>query len=123
MKLHPHSVASLAVTGVSATSLSVAQVEHHTSIAVHGSIGVQAWSKSNLTDIDESDIDAWVAARPELVVIGCGSKHSFLNPRLAVRLSNSGIGLECMSTPAAARTYNVLLDEGRDVLGAFLITP
>ena len=32
-----------------------------------------------------------------------------------------GIGLECMDTAAACRTYNILASEGRKVLAALLI--
>ena len=36
-------------------------------------------------------------------------------------MAERGIGLEIMDTPAACRTYNVLLHEGRSVVAALFI--
>ena len=121
MKLHAGSVAALAVTNISAHSLSIAQTPYAQSIQVGQGIGVQLWEVSNIGSMSEADIARWVALKPELVILGTGTKHQFLNPKLAVQLVRSGVGIECMTTAAAARTYNVLLEEGRNVLGAFVI--
>ena len=121
MKLHANQAAELAVTSITPTSLTITQTVFTTSVQVGQSAGAAPWAAKGLDDISEADIAHWAAQKPELVVLGSGSKHSFLAPKLAVLLSRSGVGLECMSTGAAARTYNVLLEEGRDVIGAFII--
>ena len=125
MKLHPHTAAELAITRVNLDrapkSIAVAQQEYAHSLCLHGSFGAQLWTVIEFDAISEADVLAWAAAKPELVVLGTGEKHRFLSPKLAVKLAQAGVGLECMNTAAAARTYNVLLDEGRDVLGAFLL--
>lgn len=36
-------------------------------------------------------------------------------------LSSAHIGFECMDSRAAARTYNILMTEGRDVSAAMLL--
>ena len=120
MKLHPHATANLAITAIADKTLSIDQIVHDGSVIVHAKIGVAAWAVKQLTDITDSDVERWILTKPELVVLGAGTKHGFLAPALAVKLVRAGVGLECMATPAAARTYNVLLDEGRDVLGAFI---
>ncbi|MFN3606674.1 MAG: MTH938/NDUFAF3 family protein, partial [Cypionkella sp.] len=43
-----------------------------------------------------------------------------LPPAFIAALDQAGIGVEPMNTPAAARTYNVLLGEGRRVAAALL---
>jgi uncharacterized protein len=121
MKLHPNPVADLGVTQITAQSLTVAQTVFTASVQVGQIEGAQPWSARAIVDITEADIAHWAAQKPELVVLGSGSKHRFLAPKLAVSLARSGVGLECMSTGAAARTYNVLLEEGRNVIGAFII--
>jgi uncharacterized protein len=45
----------------------------------------------------------------------------FPHPRLTRALTEAGIGLEVMDTPAACRTYNILAAEGRRVAAAILI--
>jgi uncharacterized protein len=121
MKLHANQNAELGVTQITATSLTISNTVFSTSVRVGQRMGAQAWAAKALADINETDIAHWAAQKPELVVFGSGKTHRFLPPKLAVLLSQSGVGLECMSTGAAARTYNVLLEEGRDVLGAFIL--
>ncbi|MBU3735478.1 MAG: hypothetical protein FGM62_00730, partial [Methylobacterium sp.] len=58
---------------------------------------------------------------PELVLLGTGLRHCFAHPRLSRALSEAGIGLECMDTAAACRTYNILMSEGRHVAAALII--
>jgi uncharacterized protein len=121
MKLHANQAAELAVTSITPTSLTITQTVYTTSVQVGRTEGAKPWSVAGLDAISETDIAHWAAQKPELVILGSGSKHRFLTPKLAVLLSRSGVGLECMSTGAAARTYNVLLEEGRDVVGAFIV--
>lgn len=57
---------------------------------------------------------------PQLMLLGTGTQ--LVRPATAVRLAfrERTIGLEPMDTGAAARTYNVLLAEGRRVAAALI---
>lgn len=57
---------------------------------------------------------------PEVVLIGTGMRQHLLPIHLTKTLLTLGIGVECMSTEAAARTYNILMSEGRRVVVALL---
>ena len=57
---------------------------------------------------------------PELLLIGTGLKQHFLPSAVTQPLLSIGIGVEVMSTQAAARTYNILMAEGRRVIVALL---
>jgi uncharacterized protein len=83
--------------------------------------GWQAWPPANFEAIDEAALDALVAQDPELVLLGTGTRQRFLAPRLQARLLSAGIGIECMDNGAAARTFNLLADEGRRVLAAIVL--
>lgn len=71
-------------------------------------------------DAAESDIPAFTGERPEVLLVGTGTKQVLLSHRLLQPLLKIGIGVECMSTSAAARTYNILMSEGRQVIAALL---
>ncbi|WP_432784895.1 hypothetical protein AAEX37_01825 [Oligella sp. MSHR50489EDL] len=58
---------------------------------------------------------------PEIVIIGTGQKQRFLPHEVLQPLLAEGIGVECMDTRAAARTYNVLMNENRIVVAALLL--
>ncbi|MFI4956717.1 MAG: Mth938-like domain-containing protein [Gammaproteobacteria bacterium] len=52
---------------------------------------------------------------PDLILLGTGAKSSPLPHALLALCWEKRIGLEVMTTPAAARTYNLLANEGRRV--------
>lgn len=51
----------------------------------------------------------------DVIFIGTGAEIAHLPADLRTRLEEAGAGVEAMASPAAARTYNVLLSEGRRV--------
>ncbi|NYT59084.1 hypothetical protein H0A65_09135 [Alcaligenaceae bacterium] len=60
------------------------------------------------------------ADAPEVVLIGTGLTQHLLPNHITQALLGVGIGVEAMSTQAAARTYNILMSEGRRVVVALL---
>lgn len=58
---------------------------------------------------------------PEVIIIGTGKRHAFISPAILAPLLQARIGIEMMDSKAAARTYNVLMSEGRKVVAALLI--
>lgn len=57
---------------------------------------------------------------PQILLIGTGARQHFLAATLIQPLHRLGIGVEVMDTQAAARTYNILMNEGRRVVAALL---
>ena len=53
---------------------------------------------------------------PPLFILGVGGAPMDQMNGLSVALRDHGIALEVMSTPAACRTWNVLMSEGRDAV-------
>ncbi len=56
----------------------------------------------------------------DVVLVGTGAEMARLPRALVQLLENAGLGVEAMASPAACRTYNVLLAEGRRVALAAL---
>ena len=56
----------------------------------------------------------------EVVLIGTGAKQVMLPASVSIALLQLGIGVEAMTTQAAARTYNILMSEGRRVVAALI---
>ena len=56
----------------------------------------------------------------EIVLIGTGRTQSFPAAEVYRACTGRGVGLEVMSTPAACRTYNILLGEGRRIAACLL---
>ncbi len=80
------------------------------------------WSANDFNALSEADFAALAELAPEVVLLGTGDTHRFINPKLTVALTEKGITTECMTTDAACRTYNILMSEGRHVAAALLLT-
>ena len=69
-----------------------------------------------------TDLDPLLALSEEIDVlfVGTGSVITHLPTAMRTALEVAGIGVEAMDSPTAARTYNVLLSEGRRIAAALL---
>ncbi len=92
-----------------------------TSIVISASELIHPWSPNSITEINHSHIDSLISMSPEIILFGSGSKMEFIDPKLLISIQQQGIGVECMDTKAACRTFNILLSENRHALAALLI--
>ena len=72
-------------------------------------------------DLDAAAIDRVLALRPEVVLLGSGARTVFPAQAVLGAFLERGIGLETMDNAAAARTFNVLIGEGRKAVALFLL--
>ena len=56
----------------------------------------------------------------DVLFLGTGAEIAYIPTELRAVLEEAGLGLEVMNSPAACRTYNVLLSEGRRIAMAAL---
>ena len=74
------------------------------------------WRPRSLNEVTPEDfalvIDRGVAAS-EFVLLGTGANQGLPSKSVREALQKAGLGLEFMSTHNAARTYSVLISEGR----------
>ncbi len=124
MKLHADPMQGLnAISRHSVEGVIVNNRTWRQSIAVPWRGEVAPWGPADFAGLDESHFEALVAMQPEIVVFGSGPTLRFPKPALLRLLMGRRIGIETMDTPAACRTYNVLLAEGRPVVAALLFAP
>ena len=79
------------------------------------------WAVTGFEGLNETHFTYFLTLKPDVLLLGTGARQHFPHPRLYRTLTEAGIGLECMDTPAACRTYNILVAEGRRVIAAILI--
>ena len=72
--------------------------------------------------LTEGHLQDLLALEPEVVIIGSGWAPGRAPRELVFALARRGIGLEVMDTPAACRTFNILLSEGRDVAAVLIVS-
>ena len=76
---------------------------------------LQDWAAPPIESLSMESLSTILELGPELVIFGTGSRQLLPDRDLMFAMARSGVGLEVMDTPAGARTFNVLLAEGRSV--------
>jgi uncharacterized protein len=82
---------------------------------------IRKWPIEDIEQLAESDLDAILKAAPEMIVVGTGWKSVFPPRQIVFALARRGIGFETMDTPAACRTFNILINEGRRAAAALIV--
>lgn len=82
---------------------------------------VEDWPPQRFEELTAAHLDIALDLKPEILIIGTGRTQHLLTGELLARAGAGGIGVEVMDTPAACRTYNVLLSEDRKVVAALMM--
>ncbi|MCV6824046.1 MULTISPECIES: Mth938-like domain-containing protein [Halocynthiibacter] len=82
---------------------------------VEGPMAIMPSGRIEWGGYEDSDALVAEAGNIDVLFFGTGTEIAYLPKPLKQALEAAGIGVELMATPAACRTYNVLLSEGRRV--------
>ena len=82
---------------------------------------VSPWRPRSVTEMSADDMQPLLELRPAVVLLGTGRQLTFPSQAVMAACLIRGIGLEVMDNAAAARTFNVLATEGRQVVAGFLL--
>lgn len=122
MKLHlADSKNRYAVTGYGPGYLAVNAIRYEQPLLITPDQSPEPWPVLAFDQLDAAAMAVLLEKRPEIIVLGTGATQRFAAPVVLRPLIEAGIGLETMNTPAACRTYNILMGEGRKVLAAMLL--
>lgn len=82
---------------------------------------VRDWPPQTYEDLTRAHLGMLLEHRPEIVLLGTGAQQRFPEASLTAPLTECGVGIEIMDTPAACRTYNILMAEDRAVVAGLLM--
>jgi len=81
----------------------------------------RGWTTGGRTELRESDLADLLVEKPEMIIFGTGWQPVLPPRELVFALARRGIGFEAMDTPAACRTFNILVSEDRDVAAVLVV--
>jgi len=79
------------------------------------------WTSKTVQELLLEDFALLLQEQPELVLLGTGRRNEFPPRDLVFGFARMGVGFEVMETAAAARTFNVLAGEGRQVAAVLIM--
>lgn len=122
MKLHlSNAPGRNTVTSYGADFVEVNGERHRTSLVVMPTRLEPNWPLGPNNELSADAIRFLASCEAEIVLIGTGSSQRFPAPSTLRPLIEAGIGFEVMSTPAACRTYNILVAEDRLVAAGLIL--
>ncbi len=110
------------IRSVTADGILIGDTLYTQTIGVSADTVFENWGSRGVADLVEDDFAALLALEPEVIVLGTGSTNIFPPRELVFAMARRQIGFEVMDTGAAARTYNVLAGEGRQVAAVLYLT-
>jgi uncharacterized protein len=81
----------------------------------------QTWNCVRFEDLTAAHFSELALLDAELIIFGSGARNRFPPPAWLAPLMERRVGLESMETKAACRTYNILANEGRNVVAALIL--
>lgn len=113
MKFTRESVNPLTIRRVEQGRIGIGEDFYESSIVLTADEALREIDVPAISELSEEHIEGLLAERPEMIVLGTGWQYAMPPRDLTFALAKRGIGLEVMDTPAACRTYNILISEGR----------
>jgi uncharacterized protein len=87
---------------------------------IEGPVLVTPWDAGPWGGLDDTAAPLALIGKIDVLFVGTGAEIAHIPPAFRTALEVAGIGVEVMNSPAAARTYNVLLSEGRRIAAALM---
>ncbi len=81
----------------------------------------EQWGPDDFAALSSAHLAALLPIPCDVLLLGTGNRQRFPAPALLRPLIEAGRPVEVMDTPAACRTYNILVAEGRMVAAALII--
>jgi len=117
VKLHSDPQSSLnTITGYGIGYIEVNSKAYSHAIIIQPEGEITPWPVNTFGDLSSENLASLCVFKPELIIIGTGKKPELIKPLIFAK-----IGFEMMDSQAACRTYNILMNEGRQVLAAILL--
>jgi uncharacterized protein len=79
---------------------------------------IEGWTTIEPHRLTIAELEPALALAPTILVLGSGTDGLLPDVVLMAAVAARSVGLEIMNTPAACRTFNVLLQEQRRVVAA-----
>lgn len=122
MKLHLHtSEQQYQINGVGSDAVIINRQRYEQAVIVSEQALRTDWFNGQWEALDAQSLAVILDFKPEVVLLGTGDKQRFIHPRQIHTFLTENIAVECMTTAAACRTFNILTAEGRKVVAALLL--
>lgn len=82
---------------------------------------IENWPVADVAALTPDRVEPVLALKPDVVLLGTGGRQQFPSQAVLAAFLQRGVGVEAMDNTAAARTWDILAGEGRNVVAGFIL--
>ncbi|HJP97482.1 MAG TPA: Mth938-like domain-containing protein [Rhodanobacteraceae bacterium] len=82
---------------------------------------IDDWAINDVAQMTPAHAEPILELQPDVVLLGTGARQRFPSQEVLGAFLKRGVGVETMDNRAAARTWDILAGEGRNVVVAFIL--
>ena len=123
MKFTQDSISTVSVRRLERGEITVGEDVIRDNLVLHHDLVEPGWPVSDIASLVFEDLEQFLRPQTEIVLLGTGWNIVMPSRDLVFALARKGIGFEFMDTPAACRTFNILVGEGRKVTAFLIVRP
>jgi uncharacterized protein len=82
---------------------------------------IDDWGVRDIAAMTPANAEPILALQPNVVLLGTGARQQFPSQEVLAAFLQRHVGIEVMDNAAAARTWDILASEGRNVVAAFIL--
>jgi uncharacterized protein len=121
VKFHLSTTTGNVVTAFGRGWIRIGTTDYRENLVLTPETVVADFAPDGFEGLVEADLARLLDGKPDVLLLGTGDVLRFPHPRLTRALVGAQVGLEVMDTPAACRTYNILVAEGRRVTAGLIL--
>lgn len=119
MKLQPDTPNSMSINALGLGWIEVNGVRYSDNLLLSSSGHIEPLKIKGINELNAYHFELMADLSIDIALLGTGGLQHFISPSLLTPLMLKGVGFESMDTSAASRTFNILVNEDRNV-GALL---
>jgi uncharacterized protein len=120
MKFSEDKSGGLLISSYTPGEIHVAGESWHCSILIN-TRACSRWEIETIGELGTAHFADIIDFTPDILLLGTGAEQEFPEVESYAELLTLNIGVEIMDSAAAARTYNVLVSEGRKVMAGIIV--
>jgi uncharacterized protein len=113
MRFNRDDVSDLTIRRIEPGAIHIGSERFKENVALTADEIVRDWPDCRPDLLKPADLERILALQPEMIIVGTGWRQELPPRDLVFAMARRGIGIEFMDTPAACRTFNILIGEGR----------
>ena len=107
------------ITDYGENYICVNDIKYYNDVIVKPNEVIDNWD--NYPAFSSDSLKFLISHDPEILIIGTGPDHVQISPSRMIKFTELHLPFEVMSSPAACRTFNILVAEDRKVMAAIVV--